>query len=196
MPEQYEVYNLLPTNIAVLDENGNFVFRNNAWKRSFSKLIDYSSLKNMLSSIDSIHSDQLISIFDGLHQVLRTDQLKFEEVYLASCAGKQQWIKIEVSAIDGGAVVMMTPMVEEMQVNSDLGDEAEIRGMLHDIKSPLSVMTSLSYLIRKQDGGQLSIKSHEYLESVSHTANEISYKLNLLSQHVRDQKIFSSKKIK
>lgn len=187
MSGPYEIYNLLPTCIAVLNQNGDFIFRNSLWENTFSNLSGHSSLKEMLSSFDGIPSDQLTPFISDLEQVLEADHMEIEKLFLAVASGKQQWFKLEVKAIDEGAVVMITSLIEEMPLNLELGEQAEIRGMLHDIKSPLSIMTSLSYLLRKENGDQLTIKSHEYLEAVSHTANEISFKLNLLSQHVRDQ---------
>lgn len=189
--QSYHIFDILPAHVAVVNHNQRVAYANSSWRRHFDGYMNGGSpmFMDVLKALDFLGDHFLDKIRAAIEAILEGDRAAFEHVYLSENGDIGCWYKFTVSPFEDGLVVMHDTVSKSVVLNHALGEESLLRSLLHDIKSPLSLMTSLSYLIETADGQKLSEKSKYYLRSVDETADELLYKLALISQHLQRNEV-------
>ena len=112
---QFQAFDLLPAQIAVLDRQGNIVFTNQAWRATGDRLLAkrrWNYLQECAAALDRGCADGQV-VGDGMGKILRREIDEFVAVYACPFDRYHHWFQISArraraSDTEFGAIVMHT----------------------------------------------------------------------------------------
>lgn len=149
-------FDFLPFQIAFLDEEGTIIYVNKAW-RDFANDNGYDGpdhvSTNYLKVCDSTigaEKPQADSVSIGIQRVIDRELDTYEEVYPCHSPVEKRWFKVYVTRKDDMIVVCHANLSKEGASGMPLTRAAEIYGLIHDLRSPVTVITGYVTVMKRE----------------------------------------------
>jgi signal transduction histidine kinase/GAF domain-containing protein len=172
----------LPTPVAMLDQNLNFVAFSSIWEKEWSKFSDFSKANDEFD-----HFRQQWA--ESIQRAMKGETIRKDEDLITIAAGNQLWIRWIIrpwksaNGEIGGVILMAENITQRKQAEIKINQASKLSalgemagGIAHEINNPLSIIKGYIDLL-KRHSSRKTLKPElmlQYIEKMDQTVSRIS----------------------